>query len=261
MRSPTSPPVLLLVEANWDLRHILHQVLVDQGYAVMAAASLEQALRLVHRQPVDLILTDLFTSAGQESLAHLLPLQKLAHGIPIVVVATWLTTRDVEQQGFSGPLSKPFGVNDLILRVAAGLNQPFSTDQLRQAEVIKRYVAGLNARDMEGLVAVCTEHVRFYPWYVPPYPAARPFTGRVALRAFYEELFGYLHDLTLELCQLYPCPYGLAARLLFRWRTDEGAFTQQIVGCCFHISGEQISQVGIPTSRDERLAALLGASH
>ena len=256
-----SPPQLLVVEDDLALQAILQQVLVEQGYAAEAASSLEQALRLVHRQPFDLILTELFTPTDEETLASLLPLRKLTLGIPIVVVASWLTARDVEQQGFSGPLSKPFGVNDLILRVAAGLNQPFSTDQLRQAEVIKRYVAGLNARDMEGLVAVCTEHVRFYPWYVPPYPAARPFTGRVALRAFYEELFGYLHDLTLELCQLYPCPYGLAARLLFRWRTDEGAFTQQIVGCCFHISGEQISQVGIPTSRDERLAALLGASH
>lgn len=253
-----SLPQLLVVEDDLALQAILQQVLVEQGYAVVAASSLEQALRLVHRQPFDLILTELFTLTDEETLASLLP---LTLGIPIVVVASWLTARDVEQQGFSGPLSKPFGVDDLILWVAAGLNQPFSTDQLRQSEVIKRYVAGLNARDMEGLVALCTEYVRFYPWYVPPYPAARPFTGRVAPRAFYEELFGSLHDLTLALAQLYPCPYGLAARLLFRWRTDAGAFTQQIVGCCFHISGEQISQVGIPTPRDERLAALLGAAH
>src|SRR5690242_14659758 len=191
MRSATSAPPLLLVEAHWDLRRILHQVLVDQGYAVMGAASLEQALRLVHRQPFDLILTDLFTSAGQETVAHLLPLQKLAHGIPIIVVATWLTASDVRQQGFSGVLHQPFGLDDLITAVAEGLNQPFSAAQRPQAEVARRFVAELLERDVVAVLALCTEEVRMYPWIVPAYPAAHPAFGRRAARAYLEELKQY----------------------------------------------------------------------
>src|SRR5690348_1747993 len=81
MTPPTPPPQLLIVEDNLDLRAILQQALLEQGYAATAAASLEEALHLVHRQPFDLILTELFTPAYQETLALLLPLQALAHAI------------------------------------------------------------------------------------------------------------------------------------------------------------------------------------
>jgi CheY-like chemotaxis protein len=257
MASADPPPQLLVVEDDLALQSVLHLVLADQGYAASVASSVEQALRLVHRQPFDLILTELFTPTDEETVAYLLPMRKLAHGISIVVVASWLTTREVEQQGFNGPLSKPFGVNDLIMQVAAGLNRPFSAMQLRQAEVAKRYVTCLIAGDIEALVALCTEQVRYYPWVAPPYPAARPVTGHVALRAHLQEMFRYFRHYTLELAQLYPCPYGIAARLLLRWRTSEGALKQQIVGLCFQSSGEQISQVGIPI-QDEHLRTLLG---
>ena len=257
MRSPTSPPVLLLVEANWDLRHILHQVLVDQGYAVMAAASLEQALRLVHRQPVDLILTDLFTSAGQESLAHLLPLQKLAHGIPIVVVATWLTASDVRQQGFSGVLHQPFGLDDLVTAVAEGLNQPFSAAQRPQTVVAQRFVSALLERDVEAVLALCTEEVRMYPWIVPAYPAAHPAFGWTAARAYLEELQQYFVTSQAESVQCYPCPHGVAVRLWLRWQDPAGVGQQQMVGLCLAVTAEgQISQVGLPV-QDERLRSRL----
>src|SRR5690348_8000863 len=122
MTPPFPTPQLLIVEDDRALRAILQQVLFEQGYAATAAASLEEALRLVHRQPFDLILTELFTPSDQETVATLLPLRGLAHAIPIVVVTTGLTASEVRQQGFSGLLSKPFGWDDLITTVAEGLN-------------------------------------------------------------------------------------------------------------------------------------------
>lgn len=257
MTSPIPPPQLLLIETHPDLRRILQMVLIDQGYVVMGAASLEQALRLVHRQPFALILTDLFTPAGQETLAHLLPLRELAHGIPIVVVATWLTASDVRQQGFSGVLHQPFGLDDLVTAVAEGLNQPFSAAQRPQTVVAQRFVSALLERDVEAVLALCTEEVRMYPWIVPAYPAAHPAFGWTAARAYLEELQQYFVTSQAESVQCYPCPHGVAVRLWLRWQDPAGAVYQQMVGLCLAVTADgQISQVGVPV-QDERLRTRL----
>lgn len=258
MASSGPPPQVLVIEDDLVLQEILQQVLVEQGYAAAGASSLEQALRLVHQQPFDLILTELFTPTDEETLASLLPLRKLAFGIPIVVVDTLLTAREVEQQGFSGPLGKPFSADDLITTVAENLNRPFSAAQLPQVETAKRYIAALIQGDLEALLALCTEEVRIYPWIVPPYPAARPVTGRMAARADLQEQQQYFGTFQLDLVRYYPCPHGVAVRLRQRWRDPTGALQQQMVARCLQVTADgQISQVGIPV-QDEHLRTLLG---
>lgn len=238
-------PRILLVEAHRDLRRLLHLALCEQGYATTMAASLEEALRLVHQHPFDLIVTDLFSPADQESLVRLFPLRALAHATPIVVLDTWLPIRDVRQQGFRGILRKPFGLDDLITAVAEGLNQPFSAAQRTQAEVAQRFVAALLERDVEAVLALCTEEVRMYPWIVPAYPAAHPVAGRTASRAYLEDLKQYFVVSQAESVQCYPCPHGVAVRLRLRWQDPAGAGQQQMVGLCLAVTAEgQISQVG-----------------
>ena len=127
-----APPRLLVIEDDPALQHILQLALAEQGYVATVASSLKQALHLVHWQPFDLIVTELFTPNDQETVTFLLPLRALAHAIPIVVVATWLTASDVRQHGFRGLLSKPFGLDDLITTVAESLNRPWSLAQLPQ---------------------------------------------------------------------------------------------------------------------------------
>lgn len=258
MTPPTLPPQLLIIEENLDLQRALQQVLAEQGYAATAASSLEEALWLVHQQPFDLILTDLFPPTNEETLASLLPLRQLAHGIPIVVMASLLTPREVEQQGFSTRLSLPFGLDDLITTVAEGLNHPFSLDRGRQEEGVKRYILALMHGDMEEVLALCTEDVRIYPWIVPAYPAARPVTGRRAARAYLQEEQRYFGTYQAGLVQLYPCPHGVAVRLRLRWKDPAGALQQQMVGRCLEVTADgQISQLGIPV-QDERLRTWLG---
>ena len=170
MTLPPRSPQLLIGEANLELRGVLHQGLCEQGYMATEAASLEQVLRLVHRQPFDLIVTEPFTPHDQETLARLLPLGALAHATPIVVVSTWLTVKEVRQHGFCGVLRKPFDWDELITTVAESLNQPWNLAQLPQVEIAKHYIAALGQRDVERILALCTEDVRLYPWIVPAYP-------------------------------------------------------------------------------------------
>lgn len=251
------PPQLLVIEDDVVLQGSLQQVLFEQGYAAMVTSSLEEALHLVHRQPFDLILTELFTPSDQKTVAFLHWLRALAHATPVVVMASWFTAREVRQQGFSGLLSKPFRLDDLITTVAEHLNHPFTALQLRQAEVTRRFIAALIQGDVEAAIALCTEEVQLFPWIVPAYPSARPVTGRADARAYLQEMKRYFGTYQMELAQLYPCPHGLAVRLLLHWQDPAGAFQQQMVGLCFQVSGEQISQVGIP-AQDERLRTLLG---
>jgi ketosteroid isomerase-like protein len=164
----------------------------------------------------------------------------------VVVIATWLSTQDVRASGFAALLREPFDLNELITTVAECLNHPMSDEQRRQAEIATRGVAALDRRDFEAAFALCTEDVRFYPWIIPPYPAARPTTGRAALRAYFEEMAGYFHDRHAEIGQLFACPHGIAVRIHADWRTADGVRQQQMVALCFQITGEQISQLGVP---------------
>jgi CheY-like chemotaxis protein len=258
MMSSTPSPQLLIVADDVNLREILQRVLVELGYAPTAAASLEEALGLVHQQPFDLIVTAPFSPTDEETLAALSPLRQLAHGIPIVVMASLLTTREVEQQGFTTRLCLPFGLDTLITAVAEGLNHPFRLDQSLQTEGVKRYILALMQGDVETVLALCTEDVRIYPWIVPAYPAAHPVTGRTAARAYLQEEQRYFGIYQAEMVRLYPCPHGVAVRLRLRWQNPAGAVQQQMVGRCLEVTADgQISQVGIPI-QDERLRTWLG---
>jgi CheY-like chemotaxis protein len=228
------------------MREILQAVFVEQGYSPTMAASLEEALRLVHQHPFDLILTELFFSSEQETLALVLPLQELAHPTPVVVIATWLSTQDVRASGFAAVLREPFDLNELITTVAECLKHPMNDEHRRQAEIATRGVAAWDRRDFDAALALCAEDVRFYPWIMPPYPAARPTTGRAAVRAYIEEMAGYFHDLHAEIGQVSACPHGIAVRIRADWLAADGVRQQQMVAFCFQISGEHISQIGIP---------------
>jgi CheY-like chemotaxis protein len=224
----------------------LQWVLVEQGYYLSVASSLEEALRLVHQQPFDLLLTELLAPPDQETLAFIQPLRELAYPTPVVVIDTWLSARQVRASGFATLLSQPFTLNELITTVAECLHRPLSEEQHRQAEIARRCLAAWDLRDFEAALAWCSEEIQFYPWVVPPYPAARPVRGRAALRAYCEEVAGYFQDRHATIGPMYPCPHGLAARMHLDWRNGEGTLQQQMIAVCFQVSGEQISQIGVP---------------
>jgi CheY-like chemotaxis protein len=259
---PTPAPVsshLLVVEAELSVQRIIQGALAGMGYVSTSASSLAQALHVLHQHPFDLVMTNVFSRSRQQALASLRPLLALAHPLPVLLCTAWpLTETEVRHEGFAALVEHPFDLDHLVTTVAACLNQPWSPAQRRQAKVVQRSVAYFSLGDVETLASCFTEEVRLYPWIVPAYPFARPVRGRAAARDYLWELLEYFGDLQIELVQLYPCPEGIAARLLVQWHDASGALKQQMVAVCQKVTPKgQIRQMGLPPP-DERLLAQLG---
>lgn len=259
MAAPTpSIPHLLVAEADVALRWFSQQALVEMGYACTPASSLKETLRLLHQQPFDLVVTETFSRSGQGALEALRPLLALSHPLPVLLCTGWpLKEVEVQQAGFAALVLRPFRLEHLVVTEAEALHQPWSPAQRRQAEVVERYVASLARREVESMLALCTEEVQLYPWIVPAYPFARPVQGKAAARAYLQEQLAYFGDLQIDVVRLSPCPHGIAARSRLRWRDPAGVPRQQMVTVCVKMTPEgQVSQVGLPLP-DERLAAHL----
>ncbi len=107
--------VILLVEDEEDVRRFAEQVLLDEGYQVVAARSGEDALRMASQRakPFDLALLDVsLPGMDGTALAKRLRDQRLARRV------AFATAHAVEHGGASATLTKPFGRDELIRFVA-----------------------------------------------------------------------------------------------------------------------------------------------
>ena len=76
---------------------------------------------------------------------------------------------------------------------AAGYWAPMSHDNV---EVVERLIAAVNARDLDGYLACCTEDVRLRtPWA----PVEGTYEGREAIRRFFADLKDTLPDFRLSI--------------------------------------------------------------
>lgn len=107
--------VILLVEDEDDVRRFAEQVLLGEGYQVIAARSGEDALRIASQRakPFDLALLDVsLPGMDGTALARLLRDQRLVRRI------AFATAHAAEQDRTSATLKKPFGRDELIRFVA-----------------------------------------------------------------------------------------------------------------------------------------------
>lgn len=119
--STGSSPVVLIVDDEKDLRHLLDFNLKQAGYRTLQAATGEEALQQVGRHEPDMILLDLNLPdvAGTE-VARRLKANPETREIPIVM----LTARGGEADRIAGfelgaedYVPKPFSVRELVLRL------------------------------------------------------------------------------------------------------------------------------------------------
>jgi len=111
-------PVVLIVENQTELRHVLRDVLDNEGYEVVPAQDPAEAITILRRQPVDLLVSDLPEpeDEGADPLADVirefpeLPLIVLSDGSPDAVpfFGPWRLS------GSRMTLRKPFRLDDLI---------------------------------------------------------------------------------------------------------------------------------------------------
>lgn len=113
---------ILVVDDEPAIRRLLRSTLGVQDYTVLEAASVVQALEVLAREKVDLIILDLGLPDGDgfEVIKKLRPDSQ----VPIIV----LSSRDDESgkvqaldAGADDYVTKPFGVEELVARIRAAL--------------------------------------------------------------------------------------------------------------------------------------------
>ena len=120
-----SRPSVLVVEDNDDVRELAESVLGMAGYAVLAAASGEQALALLRQGArVDLLFTDVIMPGGMNGLQLVDEAHKLRPRLPVLVTTGYMDELPGPGQAQGqrlNVLAKPYKQGDLLARVEAAL--------------------------------------------------------------------------------------------------------------------------------------------
>ncbi len=118
---------ILVVEDNADIMELIRFNCEKEGFVTLAAASAEQALKVVERVSVALILVDIMLP-GRDGLAlcRLLKANVMTRGVPIVMVSAKGEEADIVaglEQGAEDYVTKPFSPRVLIARLKAVLRR------------------------------------------------------------------------------------------------------------------------------------------
>lgn len=129
-----SAPVVLVVEDNAELRHVLKEALASEGYQVLATRDELEAIEILRGTPVDLFISDLTDPANaKEALESVraefpeLPVVALAEATgyhPAFFFTAWEGSPKVRT------VSKPFRLGELLAVSREVLNPPESRPSL-----------------------------------------------------------------------------------------------------------------------------------
>src|SRR5262249_27424014 len=115
----------LVAEDDADLREILHDILVEEGYSVTLASSLAEALAYIDAGTFALVLTDLFDKPFNDPLASARVIQQRAYPTPVAVMTAWALGQEViEGANLAAVISKPFDFQDLLSSIASAVQRP-----------------------------------------------------------------------------------------------------------------------------------------
>jgi urea transport system substrate-binding protein len=104
----------MVVEDEVDLRRFVEDVLMAEGFRVVAASNGQEALQQVDREPPDVILLDMRLPV-MDGWQFAKELHAKDHDQVAIVVMTALGARDIARQiGAQAYLQKPFNIDDLI---------------------------------------------------------------------------------------------------------------------------------------------------
>ena len=119
--SARQAPVVLVAEDTPDVRDLLVEVLISEGYSVIAATDGIEALEAVRRYHVDVVLLDLMMPglSGWEVL-RVLPQETIDRPPRVIVVSAAHNLRGVQQHPLvEAAVHKPFDLDHLLALVNA----------------------------------------------------------------------------------------------------------------------------------------------
>lgn len=104
------PPAILVVAPDQELQTILREVLTEEGYVVVAVASLEEASQQIDERAFALILADLFVGPSKHAFtpAHLLRRRAWPTPMGLLSAVPSLSPEAAHAAGFACMISMPF---------------------------------------------------------------------------------------------------------------------------------------------------------
>jgi DNA-binding response OmpR family regulator len=115
---------ILIVDDHANVRTLIKDYLSELGYRVVSARDGAEALAVVGREPVDLILLDVMMP-NLDGFAFLRVYRK-EHNVPVILLTARLAEADKVaglELGADDYVTKPFGMQELVARIRAVLRR------------------------------------------------------------------------------------------------------------------------------------------
>ncbi len=113
-------PPLLIVDDERNMRLSLETVMADEGYAIVAAESAEEGLKLLKKQECFVVVTDA-RLGGMSGYDFLREIKKSWPDLPVLMITAYATPKlavDAIKSGAIDYLAKPFAPEELLHAVA-----------------------------------------------------------------------------------------------------------------------------------------------
>ena len=147
---------LLLVDDDPSLLKLLGMRLTSEGFRVSTAESGAEALRVLHRERIDLVLSDLRMDE-MDGMALFAEIQKFQPGMPVIILTAHGSIPDAvaaTQQGVFGFLTKPVDRDALYKAIDEALAQSSpSVDESWREAIVTRSPIMLRLLEQANMVA------------------------------------------------------------------------------------------------------------
>lgn len=152
---------VLIVDDDDLVRETLQFVLEEGGYSVHAVSSGAEALRILERQPIDIVLSDIFMP-GMNGFDLLRQIRERAPDIPVILITGYGNiemAREALRRGATDFITKPYNIHEIPIMIERNLvRHSMLADQTRRYEdavqqsyraTLEALLAALNIRDTE----------------------------------------------------------------------------------------------------------------
>ena len=110
---------ILIVDDEENVSKLLNKIFIKEGYITHTANNGEEALKVLDRNQVDIVITDIKMPGmtGIELLKHIKDIDPSIQVIMITAFATLDTAIDALRMGAKDYITKPFNIDDVLLSV------------------------------------------------------------------------------------------------------------------------------------------------
>lgn len=149
---------ILVAEDDETLQKLFCRVLHRNGFSPLGVSDGQQALELMDREYVDLIISDIMMPR-MDGYALVQALRQAGNNIPVLMITARDGFQDMQfgfQSGADDYMVKPINVNELVLRVNA---------LLRRAKMVsdRRIVIGDTTLDYDSFTVCCGDESMILP--------------------------------------------------------------------------------------------------